>query len=138
MNVKDLDDKWIDWQLTGNMVKGSLEHKSSYHLLARSIIKQAYPTMQILEEVPIHPRKSETMYLDFYLPLIKKCIEVHGEQHYRFVPYYHHTVLTFLQAQKRDKDKREWCSINGIAYISLPYNEDSTTWKQKVTNNDSE
>ena len=132
MNVKNLDGNFSVWHLTGNISKGSIENKSSYHLQARQIIKKIYPTMQILEEVPIGPRKSETLYLDFYIPLIKKCIEVHGEQHYKFIPYYHSNKLAFLKAQKRDKDKEEWCDINGIKYVALAFNEDLTVWETKI------
>lgn len=134
MNIKDLDGKATSWHLTGNIVRGSIEHKSSYHILARTLLKDTYPSMQILEEVPIHPRKSDTLYLDFYLPLIKRCVEVHGEQHYKFTPHYHKNMLVFLKAQKRDKDKQEWCEINGIEYIALAYNEDLSQWKKKIDN----
>jgi hypothetical protein len=131
MNVKDLDGNHIAWNLTGNIVKGSIEHKSSYHIKARLLLKDLYPTMQILEEVPISVRKSETLYLDFYIPLIKMCIEVHGEQHYKFVPHYHANKLAFLKAQKRDKSKKEWCVINGINYIELPF-DDEPGWRKII------
>jgi hypothetical protein len=134
MNIRDLDGNLYSWNLTGNIIKAGLEtsHKSSYHLKARLLIKEIYPTMQILEEVPIHIRKSEVLYLDFYVPLLKKCIEVHGEQHYAFIPFYHTNKLAFLKAQKRDKEKQEWCEINGIKYIDLPYNEHLDNWKTKI------
>jgi hemerythrin-like domain-containing protein len=132
MNVKDLDGNSGVWHLTGNIVKGCIENKSSYHLETRKLLKKIYPTMQVLEEVAISPRKSETLYLDFYIPLIKKCIEVHGEQHYKFIPYYHSNKLAFLKAQKRDKDKEEWCGINGIKYVPLMFNEDLNMWEMKI------
>jgi hemerythrin-like domain-containing protein len=132
MLVRDLDGNLSSWHFGGNISKGSSENKSSYHLKARTLIKELYPTLQILEEVTIHPKKSETMYLDFYLPLIKKCIEVHGEQHYSFVPHYHSNKLAFLKAQKRDRDKKYWCEINSIEYIELSYKEDIETWKQLI------
>ena len=112
------------------MPHGKLENKSSYHLIARKLIRDTYPTMQILEEVSISLRKSETLYLDFYIPLIKKCIEVHGEQHYKFIPYYHQNKLKFLKAQKRDREKKEWCEINNIYYIELSYKMDPIEWKK--------
>jgi hypothetical protein len=121
MNVKDLNGNIYDWHIVGNINKSF--NKSSYHIEARNLLKKIYPTMQVLEEVPIKIRKSETLYLDFYIPLNKKCIEVNGEQHYKFTPYYHNNKLAFLRSQKRDKDKREWCEINNICCIELPYNE---------------
>lgn len=133
MLIKALDGHTYNWLLTGNMAKGKITNKSSYHLRARLAILEAFPTLQILEEVPIQLRKNETLYLDFYLPLKKICIEVHGEQHYKFIPFYHHNILNFLKSQKRDREKQEWCENNGITYISLPYNQEDT-WRQNIVN----
>lgn len=134
MQVRDLDGNCHAWNLTGYIAKGKLVNKSSLHLQARTLISEMFPTLQILEEVPITIRKSETLYLDFYLPLKKLCIETHGEQHYKFVPFYHSNKFNFLKAQKRDREKEEWCEINGIKYIALPYDEDIETWKGKLIN----
>jgi len=90
--------------------------------------------MQILEEVAIPLRRSETLYLDFYIPLLKKTIEVHGEQHYKFVPFYHNTLLGFVRHKKRDQEKQEWCDINGITYIELPFHEDVELWSNRIKN----
>ena len=116
------------------MAKGRVDNRSSLHLKARSLITQQFPTMQILEEVPIPLRKSETLYLDFYLPLKKICFEVHGEQHFKFVPFYHANILAFKKSQKRDYDKQEWCEINGIQYISLAYDDGVEVWNERIKN----
>ncbi len=134
MLIKDLDGNSHNWLLTGNMAKGRISNKSSLHLQARKIITTEFPTLQVLEEVPIQLRKNEVLYLDFYLPLKKICVEVHGEQHYKFVPFYHTTILNFLKAQKRDREKEEWCEINNIRYISLAYNETSDVWAERIKN----
>lgn len=134
MIVKDLDGNSHSWHLTGHMSKGRIEHRSSFHLQARALLSEQYPTLQILEEVPIQLRRADTLYLDFYLPLIKTCVEVHGEQHYKFVPFYHNNFLGFLKSQKRDKEKIEWCSINGIRQVVFPYNESVELWKERLHN----
>lgn len=134
MQVKGLDDHLYTWNLTGYISKNRASNKSSLHLQARELISSMFPTLQVLEEVPITIRKSETLYLDFYLPLKKLCIETHGEQHYNFVPFYHNNKFNFLKAQKRDREKEEWCDINGIKYIALPYNEDLDEWKGRLSN----
>lgn len=133
MLVKDLDGNNSNWLLTGNMAKGKITNKSSLHLQARKIITKKYPTMQILEEVPIPLRRGETLYLDFYLPLKKVCIEVHGEQHYKFIPFYHTNILNFLKSQKRDREKKEWCLINNIKYIELPFDEKESEWTERIS-----
>ncbi len=134
MQVKDLDGVSYNWHLTGNMAHGKIANKSSLHLTARGLISEAFPTLQVLEEVPITLRKNETLYLDFYLPLKKLCVEVHGEQHYKFVGFYHNNMLSFLKSQKRDREKQEWCETNGIKYIVLPHFEDSDEWKKRLNN----
>jgi hypothetical protein len=133
MQVKDLDGNTSRWQLIGQIAKGSMQNKSSLHLQARSMIHECFPTLQVLEEVPIQVRRSETLYLDFYLPLIKRCIEVHGEQHYKFNRFFHHTTLGFINHKKRDQDKKEWCEINGIEYIELSFDKQEQ-WLERIKN----
>jgi len=132
MTVRDLNGNIVNWNLTGHIAKGRIKEKSSFHLAARKILTQIFPTLQILEEVPIPLRKSETLYLDFYLPLIKRAIEVHGEQHYKFTPFYHSNRINFLKAQKKDNEKREWCEMNGINHIVLPHFENIDKWKALI------
>lgn len=133
MLVKDLDGNVTNWNLTGYISKGRLNNKSSLHLDARSLLTNLFPTLQILEEVPIRTRKSETLYLDFYLPLKKVCIEVHGQQHFEFVGFYHSNKLGFIKAKKRDIEKTDWCQLNGIKQIILPYNENIEEWTARLT-----
>ena len=130
MNIVDLDDNHVHWSLTGHISKGRIKEKSSFHLIARKLLIESFPTLQILEEVPIPLRRSETLYLDFYLPLIRKAVEVHGEQHYKFIPFYHHTKINFLKAQKRDNEKKEWCEKNGISHVVLPFYDPLETWSK--------
>lgn len=134
MKVIDLDGVHGDWHLRGHIAKGRLYNKSSLHLETRKLLLELFPTLQILEEVPIHTRRSETLYLDFYMPLIKTCIEVHGEQHEKFVPFYHGNMMNFIKSKKRDSDKKQWCEINSIKLIELYYNEPIEVWKRKITN----
>jgi len=134
MLVKDLDNNTHNWLLSGNMAKGKIGNKSSYHLTARGLIVKNFPTLQILEEVPIPLRRGETLYLDFYLPLKKICFETHGQQHYEYTPFYHTNRLNFLQAQKRDREKQEWCEQNGIKYIVLAFDESEENWNERIKN----
>lgn len=132
MNVTTLDGDVKKWSLLGTISKK--QNKSSLHLQTRQLLTELFPTLQILEEVPAPIRKSEILYLDFYLPLKKYCIEVHGEQHYKMVGFYHQNLIGFLKSKKRDNDKKEWCSLNDIVYIELPYNETINQWKERILN----
>jgi hypothetical protein len=134
MQVKDLDGIAHPWHLTGHIAKGKINNKSSFHLQARQLLSSIFPTLQILEEVSIPLRRSETLYLDFYMPLKKMCIEVHGEQHYNFVPFYHNNILNYLRSQKRDREKEEWCLMNGLRYVVLPHYENIDQWTKRLIN----
>lgn len=133
MQVVDLDGNWSHWSIMGGISKGNIAHKSSLHIMARDLIKKIYPTMQLLEEVTIYTHKNEVSYLDFYIPLIRKCVEVHGEQHYKYISFYHSSPLGFLKAQKKDREKKEWCNINNIALVELPFNKQNE-WKDLIIN----
>ena len=132
MIVKDLDGCNQKWSLTGN-IKNNRQNQSSLHKQAYALLKEIYPTIPILQEVSIPLRRTETLFLDFYIPLLKKAIEVHGEQHYKFVAHYHNNALGFIRHKKRDADKAEWCEINGLEYIELPFNENIDQWKNRIT-----
>lgn len=132
MQIKSLDGYVQNWQLTGHYAHARLDNKSSLHLKAREIIKECYPTLQVLEEVPVPIKKSESYYIDFYIPMLKTAIEVHGEQHYKFVQFYHNNQLGFLKSQKRDREKKEWCELNSIKYIELPFTESENEWQQRI------
>lgn len=132
MIVNDLNNQPVNWSLVGHIAKGRIKDKSSHHISARNLLTNIFPTLQILEEVPVPLRKNETLYLDFYLPLIKTAIEVHGEQHYKFIPFYHSSKMNFLKSQKRDQEKQEWCEKNGLNYIVLPYNKTENEWKTLI------
>lgn len=133
MQVKTLDGTTQNWQLTGHYAHAKLENKSSLHMSTRQLLKKQFPTLQVLEEVPIPVKRSENYYLDFYLPMLKLAIEVHGEQHFKFVAFYHNNQLGFIKSQKRDREKQEWCEINNIQYIALPYNESEEEWIKRIT-----
>lgn len=132
MQIKTLDGYSQNWSLTGHYAHAKLQHKSAIHITARNLLKQQFPTLQILEEVPVPIRRSENYYLDFYIPMLKTAVEVHGEQHFKFVQFYHNNQLGFIKAQKRDREKLEWCELNNIKHIALPFNENETEWLSRI------
>lgn len=132
MMIRDLDGITKNWNLTGYAAKARIKNKSLLHLRARTVINSIYPTLQVLEEVSIPLRNKEHLFLDFYLPLLKKCIEVHGEQHYKFTAMYHSNQLGFIKQKKRDADKELWCEQNNIKYIALPFSENDDEWSVRI------
>lgn len=93
---------------------------SGLHLQAREIIRKTLPYCQIYEEVQLVGTK---LIADFFIPDLKIVIEVHGEQHYKFVKRFHKNMAGFRASQKRDKVKQDWCELNDIIYIELPFDK---------------
>ena len=133
MKISDLDGNVHNWKIEGSTVRLNEQiPRSSLHLKARSLLRDIYPTLQISEEVQVYLRIRKKAFLDFYINTIKTVIEVHGQQHYEFIPFYHGTRLGFAQAKKRDRDKVEWCEQNGITVIELPYSEKENEWRKRI------
>jgi very-short-patch-repair endonuclease len=131
MRVSKLDGTTTEWKIKGNLLHQCLSRqaRSSYHLQARQLLHELFPTMQIYEEVPIPTGQ----FLDFYIPIKKLALEVHGEQHYKYVPFFHQSQMGFVKHKQNDSKKEEWCDANGIQLIILAYNESIDNWRERLT-----
>ena len=112
------------------------ENCSFYHKIARVLLKEVFRGYSIYEEVKlpgsVKPSKKSVLYLDFYIPSAIMAVEVHGQQHFKFVPYFHKSKAGFAMAKKRDMDKREWCRTNGIELIELRWDDSQEYWREKI------
>ena len=65
---------------------------------------------------------------------LKCLIEFDGEQHYKFIPYFHGDEEGFKLQQLRDNIKTNYCKQYGIKLIRIPYTEFNNI-KQILKNN---
>jgi len=110
--------------------------KSQYHLKTRELLHQMFAGYSILEEVKLpgsrKPHLKSVLFLDFFIPNLMIGVEVHGKQHYEYVPYFHKTKAKYIQAIKRDSLKEEWCELNNINLIVLKYSDDIEDWREQL------
>ena len=130
MKVRGLDNKTYTLTLTGHVPVSDDSKRSSYHLRARDLLTNLFPRDRILEEVPLPG--SGGLTADFFIPLQKLMIEVHGQQHYEVSTLFHNHYVDFLKGQQRDGRKRRWCELNNIDLVELPYNERDDAWEQRI------
>lgn len=130
MLVKTLDGQEYKWNIKN--YGGKHRNRSLLHCNAAVIIKRQYPTVIILEEVPICVARGKTLFLDFYIPLHKIAVEVHGKQHYEYTPYFHNNKFAFLNSLKNDRKKQEWCSLNGIDLVIFSYKDNLDEWQRTI------
>ena len=102
------------------------------HLAARDLLKELFPTVQILEEVLVPITRNERAYFDFYINTLKLVVEVHGHQHYKFNSMFHSSAQDFANQRRKDMRKQDWCEYNNITYVELPYGEKVEEWKTRI------
>jgi hypothetical protein len=131
MKVTGLDNRIYTWKLTSKMpLEDDSIDRSDLHLKARELLHILHPLDRILEEVPLPG--SYGLAVDFYLPFYKLIIEVQGEQHYKYIPYFHGDILGFWSSKKRDRNKRKWAELNNLLLVELPYNESIEQWTDRI------
>jgi len=59
------------------------------------------------------------MRMDFFLPELNLCCEFDGKQHEKYNAFFHGSKKNFLEQQKRDFMKEEWCEINNIRLVRV-------------------
>lgn len=122
MKVKGLDGREHSWNIAKHIVPNNATRpRSDLHLEARKLLKGLYPSYTILEELFLPG--SNGLYLDFFVSQLSLAIEVHGRQHYEFIQHFHGDKISFIKAQKRDRDKKQWLDLNNITLIELRYDE---------------
>ena len=59
--------------------------------------------------------------LDCYNEELKIAVEMNGQQHYKYVPFFHKNYEAFLNQKYRDDMKRRMCKDENIILIEVPY-----------------
>ena len=120
VNVSDINKK-IN-QLGLNWLKDSRKKMSRGQTALTSIMKKLLPGEEIINEHHIGDR----LKLDVYCPSYKIAAEYHGRQHFYYTSRFFESKYEFLEAQKRDVKKVQYCKDNGIALVVFRYNDSLT------------
>ena len=126
------------WNLSKyDVYENDKRKRSKPHLRARRILREIYGgRYRILEEVKLPgstlAHRRSVLYLDFFIPVIKVGIEVHGKQHYEFTPFFHKNMADYILAMNRDDDKIDWCKLNNIRLTVLKYSDSDDEWRSTI------
>ena len=139
MKVTGINGREYAWNLTSyNVDANDKRNRSKFHVRARNLLKTIFHSYRIREEVKL-PGSTEShrkgvLYLDFYIPQIMMAIEVHGQQHYDYTPFFHKNKADFALAQAKDDDKIRWCELNKIDIIVLKHSDTDEQWRDQIEN----
>lgn len=135
IRVIGFDNKEHKFNFSKNKKRKYQDNKSSLHYKVRELIRDIFPNLSLYEEVTLPGSKkigrTSLLYADFFIPELMLIVEVHGKQHYEYCSFFHKDKMDFLKSRKRDSDKIEWCELNGIKLVALPYNEEKE-WKNLI------
>lgn len=63
----------------------------------------------------------QNLELDCFNQDLKLAVEYNGEQHYKFIPFFHETKDAFYNIRYRDEMKKRLCDENGVTLIVVPF-----------------
>jgi very-short-patch-repair endonuclease len=136
LRVIGFDKKIYNINFSKSAHKSFRENKSAYHNKARKLISEIFPFEVVYEETTLpgsRTRATGLLYADFIIPKLSIIIEVHGEQHYKFSKFFHKTKKGFQEHKRRDFKKTEWCLLNDITMIVLPFDKEEE-WESLLKN----
>ena len=65
--------------------------------------------------------KNYNLELDCYNSEIGLAVEYNGEQHYKYIPFFHQNKEAFKNQLYRDELKRRMCKDAGVVLLEVPY-----------------
>lgn len=129
MIVVGLDGKEHKLNYAKYKSRSNRDNKSNLHKECLELLESMLKGYTIYEEITLPG--ANKLYADFFVPDLSLIIEVHGQQHYEYTPFFHKSKADFYIGKKRDKDKIEFCRLNNLSIAVLPYNE-KEKWNQII------
>lgn len=108
----------------------NIENASKLHSKMQEILcNGSFKNIDAFQEIPLSElvNTKEILFLDWYIPSMKLCIELHGIQHYKPMAFGHkpkiNTELDFIQSNYRDINKKYLLKENGFLFLEISYKE---------------
>lgn len=112
---------WIEHRPSQYPMRNEAGCRSKLQYTTGQYLRSKYPYDPILEDVSI-PECG--FYFDFWLPKRQLAVEIQGEQHGKFVKFFHKTQAGFREHQSRDQRKKQFCEMNNIRMLEIFTEED--------------
>jgi hypothetical protein len=95
--------------------------RSKIQFAAKQFLHEHWKHHIVFEEFPVAGTK---LTLDFYNANKKVAVEVQGEQHTKYIPFFHGgNKANYISQLRRDMSKINFCKLNNITLVEI-YKED--------------
>ncbi len=112
-SIKNPKKYLIDWEAKS---KSKIQYKT------KKFLKKFWSDSVVFEEFPVVGTR---LSIDFFNASKKIAIEVQGQQHVRYTPFFHgNHKSNYIDQLKRDKEKLDFCKINDIKLVEVYYNDE--------------
>lgn len=131
-NYSKLEDDLLVNRLRENPLKESREGKDRFYLTKRGKDVREDYVRQICQKLTglrcwscrpswLLSKAGRRLELDIYCPELSLAVEVDGEIHAKFVPFYHRTRERYEKMKRSDILKSEICRRRGVKLIRIPH-----------------
>lgn len=99
------------------------EKDSKLELQAKFILENIFkqPFVKVRPDFLKNDVTGYNLELDLYNPNLKLAVEINGDQHYKFIPFFHRNKDAFTKQRYRDEMKKWKCEQAGLTLIDVPY-----------------
>ena len=105
---------------------------SGLHRKVLALLQEAFPSYTIHEEATLDAGYRRLLSVDLCMPDLKLCIEVHGRQHFEFVPHFHKSPDEYHDQQRRDKSKAQEVARMGYKMMVVRFDEIDTLTRAEL------
>jgi len=103
--------------VTKYLIEWSAKSRSKYQSSVKFALQPYWKTQVVYEEFPVVGTK---MTLDLVNLTKRIALEVQGEQHQTYNPFFHgKSKVKFWHQLDRDIKKREWCELNDLRIVEV-------------------
>ena len=121
MRLYDVNGRLVTKNVARFSIKWDGKCRSNIQFLVKQFLKQYWRPHIVYEEFPCY---GSLLKVDILNASMKIAVEVNGNQHETFNPFFHKgNPANYLLGFKNDEKKRKWLERNGFAIVEISESE---------------
>lgn len=130
MTLKDVRGHLFYKKTTKYKINWNAESKSKYQKIVKDFLFPIWKNHIVFEEFPVYGTR---LTVDIFNATKNIVVEVQGEGHSKFIPFFHKNRFEYLSQLKRDDKKLSFCKINNLKLLEIFPNDIKELSKGETT-----